>query len=65
MEIEDEHPLRKLSITDVIPPLKIFQTIGCCKKKKDLRYAMRQAIIDELRENFEPNKGKIPIIPLN
>ena len=65
MEVEDIHPFRRKHITEVIPFLKVFQIIGCCKKKKDLRYAMRLAIINELRENYEPAKGVIPIIPKN
>lgn len=65
MEVEDIHPFRRTHISDVIPPLKVFHYVGCCKKKKDLRYAMRRAIIDELRLNHEPAKGLIPFIPLN
>jgi len=65
MEVEDIHPFRRIHISEIVPPLKIFRFLGCCKPKKDLRYAMRQAIINELRENFEPAKGKIPIIPKN
>ena len=71
MEVEDIHPFRSVHFTDVLPFLKVFHYVGGCKKKPDLRYAMKRAIIDELRENILPkmeNKetGQMyPIIPKN
>jgi hypothetical protein len=65
MEIEDVHPLRRKHITDVIPPLRCFQKCGCLKKKKSLRETLREIIVEELRENYEPAKGEIPFIPEN
>jgi len=65
MEVEDIHPFKTEHIADVIPVLRVFRYLGCCKKKKDFKYAMRHAIIAELREEFEPNKGKLPVIPEN
>lgn len=65
MEVEDMHPLRTEHITDVLPPLKCFNLCGCLRKKKDFRDAMRTAIINELREAYEPRKGDIPVIPTN
>jgi len=65
MEVEDLHPLRFQHITDILPPLKCFQFCGCLRKKKSLREAMRFAVITELREEYEPLKGVIPVIPKN
>jgi hypothetical protein len=65
MDVEDLHPIRSEHITDVIPPLKCFQFCGCLRKKKNFRDAMRAAIVSELREEYEPRKGEIPVIPAN
>jgi hypothetical protein len=48
-----------------MPFLRCFNKCGCLKKKKDLRAALRAAIIDDLRQNFEPGKGEWPKIPRN
>jgi hypothetical protein len=65
MEIEDVHPLREKHVTDILPPMKCFQLCGCFKKKKSLRDALRVALVNELRDNFEPLKGVMPNIPEN
>jgi len=65
MEVEDVHPFRRKHITDIIPILRCFQWCGCLRKKKDLRSALRTAIINEMCENFEPKKGIMPKIPEN